>query len=367
MRTNGLPQVDMASPTPRYVQAKTILADAIRSGAFPPGSKLPNTSEIGARLNVSLITAHKAIQCLVEEGWLRRERGRGTFVRGDFEASVAAKPRFRVALVLRPGTELLDFYHGQLMDSLRHAAEQAEEPGELVIQKCGKPEDLARIDADGYLCFHPAVEAFPGLEQVAIDKPVVVLGGSRRETSLHCIDSQNYAGARRAVRHLVEFGHERILIINGPHDTTNGLDRLEGYLAEIKAHGFPVREEYILKTQSQKSAGPTLAALAKVMRGEDRPTAIFSGGYYLALDVMVLLRRMNLEIPRDVSLVGFDDPRSASLLSPALTTIQQPLEDMGVRAYERIVQLIKGENPSPRVELLPTTLVERDSAGPVGG
>src|SRR5262245_43617127 len=136
MRTETLPQVDSSSSTLRYIQAKNILAEAIRSGAFPAGAKLPSTSEVGVRLNVSLITAHKAIQCLVEEGWLRRERGRGTFVRDDFQESVAARPRFRVGMILQPGTVMLDFYHGALLASLRHAAESFQTVGELVIQRC---------------------------------------------------------------------------------------------------------------------------------------------------------------------------------------------------------------------------------------
>ncbi len=365
MRTQNLPQIDTRSSTLRYIQAKTILAEAIRTGAFPAGSKLPNTNEVGARLNVSLITAHKAIQCLVEEGWLRRERGRGTFVRDDFLQSVAAKPKFRVALVLRPATVMLDHYHGVLLASLRHAAESADTIGELVIQRCNSPEDLDRIEADGFLCFHPFVDSLQQLEEVARRKPLVALGCSTKDTSLYCVDSQNVNAARQAVRHLVELGHERIALINGPSEATSYLDRYEGYRAELEAHGLPVRPEYVFTSASPKSAGTIMGQLTKLLRSPERPSAIVACEYYLALDVMVLLRRMNLKIPADVSLVGFDDPKSASLLNPPLTTVHQPLEEMGARAYQRVVQLINGETPSPRVEFLPTSLVVRESTGPV--
>src|SRR5687767_14332106 len=187
MRAIDLPQVDTSSSTLRYIQAKTILADAIQRGIFAPGSKLPNTSEIGTRLNVSLITAHKAIQCLVEEGWLSRERGRGTFVRGDFQESVAARPKFRVALVLHPATVLMDFYHGVLLDHLRQAFEATESIGELVIQRCESIKDLDRINTDAFICFHPSRESFAHLEQLARTRPIFALGGSASQTSLHCV------------------------------------------------------------------------------------------------------------------------------------------------------------------------------------
>lgn len=366
MRTEGLPQVDSSSATLRYIQAKNILAEAIRTGAFPAGAKLPSTSEIGSRLNVSLITAHKAIQCLVEEGWLRRERGRGTFVRDDFQESVAARPRFRVGMVLQPGTVMVDFYHGALLASLRHAAESADVVGELVIQRCNSPEDLDRIDADGFVVFHPPIENFPRLEDVARRKRILVIGGSQTSTSLHCVDSQNFNAARQAVKHLVELGHERIAMINGPMNSTNAIDRHHGFISQMEASGLTVRDEFILDTDSTRGGAPIMAQLTRILRAAERPTAILACGYYLSLDVMILLRRMALKIGRDVSLIGFDDPKSASLLDPPLTAVQQPLEEMGARAYQRIVSMISGHNPSPRIELLPTSLAIRESTGPVG-
>lgn len=366
MRTESLPQVDSTSSTLRYIQAKNILAEAIRSGAFPAGAKLPSTSEVGVRLNVSLITAHKAIQCLVEEGWLRRERGRGTFVRDDFQESVAARPRFRVGMILQPGTVMLDFYHGALLASLRHAAESFQTVGELVIQRCNTPEDLDRIDADGFVLFHPPADTFGRLEEVARRKRLVVLGGSRPDTTVQCVDSENFNAARHAVRHLVDLGHERIALLNGPMSMTNSIDRLNGFTAELEARKIPVRPDFILDMDSPKAAGGSMMAqLAQLMRRTDRPTAILACGYYLALDVMILLRRMSLRVGQDVSLIGFDDPKSASLLDPPLTAVQQPLDEMGARAYQRILQMINGE-PSPlRIELLPTSLVIRESTGPV--
>ncbi|HPU33714.1 MAG TPA: GntR family transcriptional regulator [Phycisphaerae bacterium] len=359
-----LPKVDQNSSEPRYLQAKNILADAIRRGEFPAGSKLPSTSEIGARVNVSLITAHKAIQCLVEEGWLRRERGRGTFVRGDYEASVAARPQVRIVLVLHPGNRLSDFYHGGLMEGIHRAAEESDIVGELIIRRRSALSDLASIEADGILCFHPYHDDFSRLELTAREKAVVVVGGSLDRTPLHCVDSENYKGMRAAVRHLVEMGHERIAIVNGPLNSPNCMHRFQGYVAQMEASGLKVRDEHVYNAEMATTIGPVLDRLGKSMRGRHRPTAVIACGYYLALEVMTLLQQMDLCIPKDVSLVGFDDPKSASLLNPPLTTVRQPLEEMGARAYQHVIRLVDGQEPTPRIALLPTTLIVRESTGP---
>ncbi|MBI4579723.1 MAG: GntR family transcriptional regulator [Planctomycetes bacterium] len=350
---------------PRYIQAKTILAEAIRNGNFRPGVKLPNTSEIGAAINVSLITAHKAIQCLVQEGWLRRERGRGTFVRGDFEASVAAKPQFRIAVVMQPSVELDDFYHGAVMAGIHEAADCSQPVGEVVIQKRMMPDGLGTIDADALLCFHPYQDMFPHLEEEAENRVIVVLGGSMNNTRLFCVDSQNFEGMREAVQHLIALGHRRIAIVNGPLAATNCLHRFEGYMAAMQANGMSVRPEYVFNADAARSAGAVLQRLRQILKEPNRPTAVVACGFYLALDVMALLREMGLGIPSDVSLVGFDDPKSASLLDPPLTTVRQPLKEMGKRAYTCTTRLINGEKMSRLVEMLPTELIVRQSTAAV--
>lgn len=360
-----LPRVDERSSIPRYLQVKAILSEGIRTGRFPPGSQLPNTAEIGEQLNVSLLTAHRAIRALAREGWVRREVGRGTFVRPDFEAVLAARPRFRVALVFSTETSLADFYHGELMAGIQRAAEAAERPGESIIHRLRHQRDLGVLDADGYICFHPCREEFRQLERLAAGRPVVVLGASYAGTPLCCVDSENFVGARMAVRHLIHLGHRRIAIINGRLAASNAHDRFEGYRAELESAGLAVREEHVFNANQARSAASVIGRLATVLHDSQRPTAILACGYNLALEAMTLLRRIGLHVPRDVSLIGFDDTKSAALLDPPLTTVRQPLEEMGIRAYEQVVQLLQGLDPSPRVGRLPTSLMLRESTAPV--
>jgi len=361
MASPRLPQVDPDSPVPRYVQAKKILIEAIRGGTFPRGSKLPSTSEISNSVRVSLITAHKAIQCLVAEGWLQRERGRGTFVRDDFEESVAAKACHRVGLLIDPAVQLGDHYHAVLLQGLREAAAATDPGAELFIQRQNTPAAIPNLLADGFICFHPLRENFELLEMVAKNTPIVVLGGSSRDTTLHCVDSENEQGTREAVRHLIELGHQDIAIINGRLAAPNSLHRFNGYLMEMRAHELPIRDEYVINSDKAEMTGQTRSALIALLRGSMCPTAIVAAGFLLALEVMEIARHLGLRIPQDLSLVGFDDPRSAALLNPPLTTVRQPLEKMAAAAMEKMMALIRGEDPQPRIQYLPTRLVIRES------
>ncbi len=360
-----LPQVDPNSSVPRYIQVKSILIDAIRKGVYPRGSKLPSTGEISHEIAVSLITAHKAIQCLVSEGWLDRIRGRGTFVRDDFEASVAAKACHRVGLLLDPGVQLEDYYHATLFQGLRDASATHEPGAELFIQRQNTPAAIPNLAADGFICFHPLRETYELLEVVAQNTPIVVLGGSVRDTKLPCVDADNEGGIRQAVAHLAEQGHQDIAIVNGRLSATNSLHRFNGYLAEMRSRELPIRDEYVLTSDKAEMSPTVRNSLVALLRSSLRPTAVIAAGYLLALEVMEVARYLGLRIPRDLSLVGFDDPRSASLLNPPLTTVRQPLDQMARAAMECMLELIDKKNPAPGIQMLPAKLVVRESTARV--
>lgn len=365
MNGTQLPSVDPNSSVPRYVQAKQILIGAIQQGLLPRGAKLPSTHDVSDELQVSLLTAHKAIQCLVQEGWLNRERGRGTFVREDFEGSVAAKARFCVGLLLDVQVQLGNYYHAPILHGMRDLSAHNELKADLLLQH-GKPSEVSNLHVDGVVCFHPDLEYFQALENIARNRPIVVVGGSTRGTSLHCIDSANEQGSREAIRHLASLGHRDIAIINGRLSASNSLHRYKGYVMEMQAQGLPLRDDYVINSDRAEMSEDTKAALRKLFQRKDRPTAILATGYHFALEVLEVAELIGLKIPQDLSLVGFDDPKSASLLNPSLTTVRQPLEQMGREAMKRMFDLIAGNPPAKTIEILPTELVPRASTAPLG-
>jgi LacI family transcriptional regulator len=176
------------------------------------------------------------------------------------------------------------------------------------------------------------------------------------------IGSNNWAGAVSATEHLVALGHRRIAHVAGPPPLWCSRARLDGYRAELAAAGFPAAAELLVEGnfdfESGFRAGRQLLDLA------DPPTAIFAGSDQMALGAMEALRRAQLSVPEDISVVGFDDLPLVRWTSPPLTTVSQPLEAMGRLAVHTVLRLVRGEQlESPRIEL-GTTLVVRDSTAP---
>lgn len=363
-----LRHVDASDPTPKYLQTQRILTEAIRVGDLPAGSKLPSTKDIGSLVKVSLITAHKALEGLVDAGLLRREVGRGTFVREDAASSITSRRHLAIGLVLDPRVNLNDFYHSSILNGLRQSARLDSDKVEFFFQDDFRPPQRRRASTTGVICIHPSLEAHASVVRMAERTPTVVLGGSFPDEHIACIDCDNRTGAADAVRHLLSLGHRRFMLICGPTNLSNSRDRAEGAREALTQAGVDFADRDVLITDDSVTLDENArTALEKRLRSAGGPTAIFAGGYYLALAAMHAVRQAELSIPRDVSVVGFDDPASAPLLHPPLTTIRQPLTEMADRAFGMLRRLMIDGHAQPGTTLLPTQIVVRGTTGPAKG
>lgn len=362
-----LPSVDKADPTPRYLQAQQILIEAIRGGHLRAGAKLPSTKDFSSLVNVSLITAHKAMEGLVESGWLQREVGRGTFVRADLDVRGEARRRIHVGLLLDKDVCINDYYHSTIIDGLRREA-RCNELGdvEFFFQDRASFRRPRRSRDVGVICFHPLLESRPEVEHLAEKVPVLLLGGGFSGSRLCSVECDNYQGARSAVDHLLELGHRRFLVLTGCWNLSNSRDRAMGADDRLMEAGIVLgNRDHLVSTESAAMDSRARAKLVERMRSSPRPTAIVAGGFYLALSARQAVRELGLRVPEDVSIVGFDDPDAAALLDPPLTTVCQPLADMASLAYRQVRRAILMRNrPIMSNVKLATKLVVRSSTGP---
>ncbi len=363
-----LPSIDKADPTPRYLQAEQILLAAISSGTLRPGSKIPATPEIAALIKVSLITAHKALERLVEAGLLRREVGRGTFVCDDVDDALAARARLSIGLMLDDAVNVNDYYHASIIDGLRRASRCDDQRAEFFFKDCASLRRSEFKRTSGIICIHPAIELHDEIARMAERVPLVVLGGTLPEREVAFVDCDNFAGSQLAIRHLHGLGHRRIAVLSGPMNLSNARDRTEGALKEMAVCGIPIDDVTSIVFESKESIAldaKTQTRFVQRLKSSDRPTAILAGGFYLALSALQTVRQMNLSVPEDISIVGFDDPPSAPLLDPPLTTVRQPLQKMAEEAYFAIRRAVDREDmEAPSLEL-PTKLITRGSTAPI--
>jgi LacI family transcriptional regulator len=176
------------------------------------------------------------------------------------------------------------------------------------------------------------------------------------------IGATNWAGGLSATEHLLSLGHRRIGFIAGPRQLLCSRARLDGFRAGLEAAGIPLRPEYVRPGNFYHEAG--FEGGAALLDLAEAPTAIFASSDQMALGVYEAVRQRGLRVPDDISVVGFDDLPEARWSSPPLTTVRQPLAEMGLLAARTVLRLSRGEElESPRIELA-TDLVVRDSTAP---
>ncbi|GAA0990295.1 LacI family DNA-binding transcriptional regulator [Subtercola frigoramans] len=171
------------------------------------------------------------------------------------------------------------------------------------------------------------------------------------------IGSANWAGGLSATRHLVSLGHRRIGMISGPDDIMCSRARVDGYRAALQEAGIPFDPALVREGDFHVEGG---AAGARELLGlAEPPTAIFAGSDLQAMGVYEAARERGLTIPRDLSVVGYDDLQASAWLGPPLTTIRQPLAEMAEQATRLVVRLASGEKVDTVRLDLATSLVSR--------
>lgn len=173
------------------------------------------------------------------------------------------------------------------------------------------------------------------------------------------IISDNEEGARKAVRHLAELGHQNIATIEGEEITVPTQKRLAGYKAEMEAQNLEIRDEWVI--QGRFSVGGGYQAMKEILALENKPTAIFCQGDEIAVGAMQAIKEAGLKVPEDFSIVGFDDIEISQYLNPALTTIRQKKEEMGIEAANMVIELINKPKEKLEPEVIDTELIVRNS------
>ncbi|NAZ74267.1 substrate-binding domain-containing protein [Kineococcus sp. T13] len=178
------------------------------------------------------------------------------------------------------------------------------------------------------------------------------------------IGATNWAGGVSATEHLLALGHRRIAYIGGPDDTDVNLARLHGYRAALEKHGVAFDAAIVGGGQLDSSTGARLASTF-LTRG-NRPTAVFAITDLVAMGVLQAAHALGLQVPADLSVVGFDDTYVASLTTPPLTTVRTPLQEMGRVAFRTLRRLIDGHGlDSHHIELATQLVVRSSTARPL--
>ena len=214
-----------------------------------------------------------------------------------------------------------------------------------------------------------AIVVTPTATQFTTHAPLVIIDPNNETPDYPAVIATNQEGALAAMNYLTGLGHRRIGHIAGEMKLVSASQRLQGYKDGLAAAGIPLDEDLI--EIGDYTTETAVICARKLLSLPDRPTAIFAANDMSAMGVYQAARDFGLQIPEDLSVIGFDNLREAAYLTPPLTTIDQSIEKMGAMATEMIVKLVRGESlpihPAEEGHLykIPTQLVIRDSCAPV--
>lgn len=222
---------------------------------------------------------------------------------------------------------------------------------------------LGRLDdrhVDGLLMMTNVPDDGTLARLIGARRNVVVLDEDVPGIEVPRIFVENEEGAFRAVSELVAHGHREIAHIAGPTGLSTVSERFRGYQRAMSEAGLPIRPEHVARGSFAPESAR--AATRRFLELPNPPTAIFASSDFIAIGAVMGIRDKGWRIPDDISLVGFDDMPLGSLLTPPLSAVRQPVEQLGRLGFQTLFSLLKGETV-PALQRLPVQLIRRHSIG----
>jgi len=194
--------------------------------------------------------------------------------------------------------------------------------------------------------------------------PFVAFGRSNPEWDFPWVDVDGTNGVKQAVVHLMELGHRRIACLAWPEASLTGQYRLDGYQAAMAIAALPVDPAWVIRIQNDYHHAYRATQTWLDLPADRRPTAIVALTDLMAIGVLNAATDAGLTVGPDLAVVGFDDAPIAGYLRPSLTSLRQPIAEIGERVVTMLIDLVHGETPSPAQVLLKPRLIVRDSTAP---
>lgn len=194
--------------------------------------------------------------------------------------------------------------------------------------------------------------------------PIVLCATTDESKAIASVDINHELAAYDAVKYLLHHGHRNIAMISGTlEDLTNGYARFQGYKKALEEAGISIREDYVRIGNYKYETGLEIAQY--FLELEDRPTAIFAATDEMAIGAIHKIQDFGLKVPNDVSVISVDNIRMASMVRPQLTTVAQPMYDIGAVSMRLLTKLMKKEEVDNNQVILPHELIERHSVKPL--
>lgn len=218
---------------------------------------------------------------------------------------------------------------------------------------------------DGLIIIPTTIEAIYINQLVDAGLPVVIVDRTISDAKTDSVLLDNYHGVYDATKYLINLGHKIIAYIDRPFDLPHSLDRLRGHRKALEENGIKFREELVVRGGFNYEGGAE--AMQKLLMRKSIPTAVIAFNDISAIGAIRAIKDNGLEVPRDISVIGFDDIPQSSFVVPRLTTVHFPKYKMAEAAFDLLKKKLEGTSTDQRAEIvLPLRLVVRESTAKVG-
>lgn len=349
------PRRDGAAADRRHGDARSSDPVTMAELARLAGTTIPTVSKVlNGRSDVSAATRERVMRLVDETGYRRRRRAAGIRDRetGGLVDLVISKVSGSWANLVLSGAERAAAAAG--LDVVVTVARPQQDAGEDWVARL-----LARRSRGATVALlTPSRAQVQTLAAAGI--PLVLLDPSSDSASvIPSIGTTDWAGGYAAAAHLAALGHRDIAVLTGTGDYRYGRARVDGFRAGLEQSGIPLPERRVQQADWNRDAAEAVAR--RMLRSSSPPTALFACSDEMALGVYRAAADAGIEIARDLSVVGFDDLPESAWVTPSLTTVRQPIEEMAAAAMRMLLRLRGGATAGSAREELATELVVRGS------
>ncbi len=349
------------SPVPKYFQLQTWLQDRIEQGYYATNEKIPTEVELVKLSGLSRATVRQALRNLEQDGYIVRKKRVGSFVL-KIEKDTKNIPTV--------GILIPDIRSGYAPILARGAEDEATKNNislilcntdDLLSQAKYHIDRLISLKVSGVIYVPVAASDKDNLQIIKKLKrkniPVVLADRGIQDSEIDIVTTNNFDGSRQIAQHLINEGHERIAFLSNKLYSTERL-RYDGFISKMKEANINQDPAITILDKGAFNVNRYLTHVHKILKNKKKFTAVYAGHDRIALLFYSAAKNMGLNVPEDFSLVGYDN---MPLTTISLTTMHQPIYEMGQESVRLIIARINNENSNIKNIILNSTLIKRSS------